>query len=162
MRSLSVVGVWVFEFLADHLPSGSYPKTGVMSGLPTIRPEFDNRPLSGSLSALVCSHQLRTPGWIDSESRPIGSHPGSIALECQPPTELASEQREGRIRFADRVEAHLCCSQFSETSFCLRSGHRAHTERSSHVRTTSRRVSSSIEAKPSSSQRPGKRSLGKR
>jgi hypothetical protein len=124
MRSLSVVGVWVFEFLADHLPSGSYPKTGVMSGLPTIRPEFDNRPLSGSLSALVCSHQLRTPGWIDSESRPIGSHPGSIALECQPPTELASEQREGRIRFADRVEAHLCCSQFSETSFCLRSGHR--------------------------------------
>jgi hypothetical protein len=76
---------------------------------------------------------------------------GPIALERQPRTGVAFKEREGRTRFADRVEAHLCCSQFSETSFCLRSGHRALTERSSHVRTTSLRVSSSVEAKPSSS-----------
>jgi hypothetical protein len=32
--------------------------TVVFSGLATIRREFDNRPLSGSMSALVCSQQL--------------------------------------------------------------------------------------------------------
>jgi hypothetical protein len=41
MHALSVVGVWVFEFLANHRPPGSYPKTGVVSGLATILPQLD-------------------------------------------------------------------------------------------------------------------------
>jgi hypothetical protein len=47
---------------------------------------------------------------------------------------IASEQREGRIRFADRVESHLCWTNLRKTSFSPYCERRAITERSLHVK----------------------------
>jgi hypothetical protein len=47
----------------DNRPTGSYPKTGVMSGLPTILPEPENSPASRIRSVEQVFYFLRFSGF---------------------------------------------------------------------------------------------------